>query len=168
MNTKIESNPDASVGAPGFVRLTRYSILIFALAMCGCDIDPTSEPVQQNEVVGSYSANFHAGLAEQLELRVDSTYSYFFKDYDGSEHKILGKYVLFCSGENKAHPAVALCNFRRQYPLDMGCYRPRSSRAGLDTSRFDWGIPVFKYPSGRIVLVLCPNEGQYYVKDSQD
>jgi hypothetical protein len=132
------------------------------LVLTSCDVSETSLPVVENELPGTYAANFQAGLSETIELRPDKSYTYKFESKDHVISVINGSWNLF--DPDSHHPEVILSHFMCPYPLDMGCYSTNARLAKLDTVRHFEGLSVLKRSSGRYMLVRCPNENQFYVR----
>lgn len=139
-------------------------LVLILLVLVGCDISPTSEPISEDEIWGTYTANFHAGLNETIELRSDHTYLFVFKRRDGSEFRISESLRFGYHDSTRLRPFVRLNNFAIPYPSNGPCYTTDPRLASLDTSRFIYGLDLFKSPGGKIELVRCPTENQYYVK----
>jgi len=141
-------------------------LIVVLMLIVGClgwgDIEPPSEPVTEAELVGTYVANYRAGLAETIEFRADSTYIYYFKSKDGKEYIDTSRWKLYNELDRPSRPKVLLYDFSTRYPLDGSCYSTHK-QAILDTTPRDFPPYVYK-KSGRIVLKACPNRNQYYIK----
>ena len=138
------------------------TLLLFVGCFGWGDIEPPSEPVTEAELVGTYAANYMAGLTETIELRTDSTYIYYFKSKDGKEHIDTNYWELHREGGDSSRPRIWLYDFSTRYPLEFMCFS-KDVKAELDTTRRDYHPYVFKRGS-RIALKRCPNRNQYYIK----
>lgn len=140
-------------------------ILFVALFLNSCEMEPTSLPVERSEVSGIYLANYKAGLVESLELRPDSTYSYRFLSKDSLEFVIEDQWRFHYGMNRKDHPEVFLDNFMAPFPLYGMCYCDDcpSYLSHRDSSRYSYGISVFKDNKERLFLRRCGLE-QCYVK----
>ena len=146
--------------------MKNVKLVIVLMLFAGClgwgDIEPPSEPVTEEELVGTYVANYRAGLAETIELRADSTYIYYFKAKDDKEYIDTSRWELYNEGHQPTRPRLILRHFIHRYSLDASCYSPHG-RAVLDTVVRDYRPYVYK-KSGRIALKRCPKRNQYYIK----
>jgi hypothetical protein len=139
-------------------------IVVCTLLVVGCDIEETSLPIEENEIWGLYVANYHAGLIETIELKPDHTYVYYFKGRDGKETTFNESLYIGYHDEAKTRPYANLKRFRCPYPMVGLCYSTNQSLAALNSHLYTYGIDLFKDESGKIELVRCPNENQFYVK----
>lgn len=139
--------------------------LVLALGHPGCNVVPSSEPVERSELIGLYIANYKAGVSESIDLRADSTYSYNFLGFDSSEFELTGCWSFYPDPLFHS-PTVNLDSFRVPYTLVGLCYRTGGPRQLMrkDSVLYTYGIGVFKNRKGEIVLERCPDENQLYVK----
>src|SRR5512140_377261 len=98
--------------------------LICSAILFDCDIENLSLPVERSEVIGTYVANYHAGLAESIELRQDSTYTYYYLATDSTEFDLEGRWRLDHVMEQPERPVIYLSDFMTPFAHEGGCYCP--------------------------------------------
>lgn len=141
-------------------------LLIVLIFLGGClgwgDIEPPSDPVTHADLVGTFVANYKAGMEEWLLLRADSSYVYYFTSEYGFKYVDTNRWELHNESGDSGSPRVRLYNFRTMYALEGMCFS-KDAEAELDTTLRIYHPYVFKRDD-MIRLVRCPNWNQFYIK----
>lgn len=148
------------------MRLAATLVSILVLMQVGCEVEDSSLPIKRSEIIGTYVANYHAGLLESISLREDSSYTYYFLSRDSEEFAIESRWTLLYDMGRSDRPRVVLLDFITPYALDGMCFcddcTPKFMRR--DSTRYAYGISAYKNGTDPIVLRRCTNRNQYYVK----
>ena len=138
------------------------SIACVCLFLLECDIEPTSEPINESELPGKYIANFKGGLEEYIILNADHYYIHYFKSKSATEYTDTGHWKFYNELGDSTSPRIRFDDFIFRYPILINCY-DNSDNAVLDTTPSVWGTYLYK-SSGHIAIKLCPRMRQYYFK----
>lgn len=164
MTTALRSSTRLRLSAIRSHATIYFAACLLLLGMC--EIEPTSLPVDRDEVIGLYVANYKAGLVETIELRGDSTYTYYFLAKDSTEYTIENTWGFHYDMGSKRHPSISLDEFLAPYPLDGLCYCEDCPDRFVhrDTLPYAYFVSVYKNGKEPIVLRRCPPRNQKYVK----
>jgi hypothetical protein len=92
--------------------------MFLALTAGVCEMEPMSEPVEYSEIIGTYEANYDAGLGNRLGLRPDSTYIRYFMTRDSMEFTDTGRYIFFYRSGDRRKASIRLFDFRLRFTVD--------------------------------------------------
>ena len=114
-----------------------------------CEMVPMSDPVEYEDVIGEYKANFSDEFIDMLTLNTDSTYVHYFKSSLGVVHVDTNSWRLDYLGykeDNKRHAVVMLnaykCRFASEPSID---FRMKKYQQNPDDSTdTTMGLGVFK------------------------
>lgn len=97
----------------------KFVAVILACFMTnGCEVVPSSDPIETSDLYGVYFANFDSGLYDELELIIDSTYVRRLLTYDSILYVDSGTWSLaYRVPDSKRDAYITLHDFRKRYPI---------------------------------------------------
>lgn len=140
-----------------------WLLALIAGGIISCyDIDPTSDPIEVEDIAGKYTAGFGLMENDYIELKDDSTFIHYFKTISGKLYIDTGFWEYIASEKYHQYTLV-LDNFKIRYPQWEGCYY--NAEAGVfDTMPIRQPYNLYKNKN-RISIKFCPSRNQFYTKD---
>jgi len=138
-----------------------YLFLIIVLTGGVCEMEPTSEPVTLEEIIGVYEASHDSAMIDRLELRLDSTYVRRFVGKDGREFHDSGTYRFWHEDGDLRYSHIRFFNFNHHFVTEP----PRTSPqrySWWDTTYATWGSVFFKRSGKPLRLKRCTYDQSYF------
>jgi hypothetical protein len=140
-------------------------VMFFALTAGVCEMEPMSEPVEYSEIIGTYEANYDAGLEDRLELSPDSTYIRYFVTREGREFTDTGRYIFSYDSDDHRRMSIMLFNFRLRFPVDPTHLFEYNDAEGAVVDSLPCTIATSFHKAKRQKLRIGMSEyGQAYIK----
>lgn len=114
-----------------------------------CEMVPISDPVEYEDVIGEYEANFSDEFVDMLILNNDSTYIHYFKSSTGAEYVDTNiwrlDYLEYDDGA-KRHAVVMLSAYKCRFASEPSTnFRMKKYRQNSDDKNdVTMGLGVFK------------------------
>lgn len=134
-------------------------ILIFSLLLTGgvCEMIPTPENINEQDVLGTYYANFSSGLLDEIKIiKSDSIYIRTFINFENQKYIDSGYWRSVIHDSDYIN--IILSNFKKRYTVDtlevLRSFTEKSSY--VDSSANDLWLRVWKYGNGKRIFLGEP------------
>ena len=148
-------------------RVLAAAVVFLLLSGGVCEMVPNNYPLEYRDILGTYDADYSAGLMDRIVLRDDSTYVRYFTTFDNVMYADTGRFVIWFGYEDARRPGISLYNFVNRFTVDPNCHRVYSndSDAVLDTTHRDLECNIRFSPIHRQIGIERSGQlGQYYDK----
>ncbi|MFH2037011.1 MAG: hypothetical protein ABIJ45_11455 [Candidatus Zixiibacteriota bacterium] len=145
-------------------KITKYLLIMTFICICSCDVSPDSEPINKDELVGEYVANYRAGILDKIIIKKNDIYIRIFESNIGSTFVDTNSWELINELGNVNRPTITFFGFVERYPIYVNCYN--MSRGKINNAPHNWGTYLKKRGSN-IRIERCPAKHQYYIKQNE-